>query len=65
MDYEKGILVALYIDDLLISATTTAAVEGLKKALYREFEIKDLGEVEVVISIHIRRNRERRTLSIS
>ena len=47
---------ALYIDNLLIATVTIAIVEELKKALHREFKIKDLGKVEVVIGIYIRRN---------
>ena len=56
---------ALYIDDLLIATVTITAVKELKKALHREFKMKDLGEVEVIIGIYIRRNRKARTLSIS
>ena len=56
---------ALYIDDLLIAIVIIIVVEELKKALYREFKMKDLGEVEVIIGIYIRRNREARTLLIS
>ena len=56
---------ALYIDDLLITTVTITIIEELKKALYREFKIKDFGEVEVIIGMYIRRNREARILSIS
>ena len=56
---------ALYIDDLLITAVIIAVVEELKKAFHREFEMKDLGEVEVIIGIYIRRNREVRILLIN
>ena len=56
---------ALYIDNLLIVAVTITIVKELKKALHREFKIKDLGEMEVIIDIYIRRNRKARILSIS
>ena len=56
---------ALYIDNLLITAVTIIIIKELKKALYREFKIKNLGEIEVIISIYIRRNREARILLIS
>ena len=56
---------ALYIDNLLIAAVTITIIEELKKALHREFKMKDLGEMEVIIDIYIRRNREARTLLIS
>ena len=56
---------ALYIDDLLITIVTITIIEELKKTLHREFKIKNLGEVEVIIGIYIRRNREAKTLLIS
>ena len=56
---------ALYIDNLLITTVTITIIKKLKKTLYRKFEIKDFGEVEVVIDIYIRRNRKARILLIS
>ena len=55
----------LYIDDLLIATVTITIIEELKKALHREFKIKDLGKMKVIINIYIWRNREARTLSIN
>ena len=65
MNYSRGLLIALNIDDLLITTVTIIIVEELKKAFYHEFEIKDFEEVEVIISIYIRRNREVRILLIN
>ena len=65
IDYSRGLLITLYIDDLLITAVTITTVKELKKTLYREFKIKDLEEVEIIINIYIRRNREARTLLIN
>ena len=56
---------ALYVDDLLIIIVIIVVVEELKKVLYREFKIKDFGEVEVIIDMYIRRNRETKILLIS
>ena len=45
----------LYIDNLLIAVVTITVIEELKKTFYREFKIKDLGEVKVIIGIYIRK----------
>ena len=65
INYSKSLLIILYIDDLLIAAVTNIIIKNFKKTLYREFKIKDLGKVEIVINMYIRRNREARTLLIS
>ena len=55
----------LYIDNLLIAIVIIIIVKKLKKALYREFKIKDFGEMEVIIGIYIRKNRKARILLIN
>ena len=55
----------LYIDNLLITVVIIIIVEELKKAFYRKFKIKNLGKVEVIIGMYIRRNQETRILLIN
>ena len=65
INYSKSLVIVLYVDDLLITIVIIIIVKKLKKTLHREFKIKDLEEVEIIINIYIRRNREVRTLLIS
>jgi hypothetical protein len=61
----RSLIVALYVDDLVILAPTVAEMEPLKKALSGTFEMKDLGEAKYILGISIRRDRSQRTLSIN
>jgi hypothetical protein len=59
------LIVALYVDDLLIIANDMAALTNLKAELSKRFEMKDLGEVQFCLGIQITRNRPERTIRIS
>ena len=61
---EKSLIVALYVDDLVILAASAARIEPLKRALSAEFQMKDLGEANYLLGISIHRNRTQRTLWI-
>lgn len=60
----RSIIVAIYVDDLIILARTVAEMEPLKKALSEAFEMKDLGEAKYVLGVSIRRDRSQRTLAM-
>jgi hypothetical protein len=61
---DRSMTVALYVDDLLIIARTTAEIQRLKTALSDAFEMKDLGEVSYLLGMQITRDRTQRTLYI-
>ena len=50
---------------MLIACKSRGVVEDLKRALSKEFEIKDLGPVTRILGIEIFRNRARRVLHLS
>lgn len=54
-----------YVDDLLISSDSLAAVEELKEKLKQQFDARDLGEAEHYLGIKIQRNRGSRTVMLS
>jgi transposase InsO family protein len=58
------IVVALYVDDLLIASNSLQHLERFKKGLTRRFNMKDLGEAHFVLGIQVARDRQARTLSI-
>jgi len=41
-------LVIVYVDNLLIMSSKSTSIEKLKKHLFKQFEIKDLGETRGV-----------------
>ena len=49
------IIICLYIDDILIFWTNLQVVIDTKSFLRSKFDIKDLGEVEVILGIKISR----------
>jgi hypothetical protein len=61
---DRTLIVALYVDDLLLFSKTLGEIQPLKKALSSAFEMKDLGEAKYVLGINITRNRAEKTLVI-
>ena len=62
----SGILIiALYVDDLLIAGNSKSEIDAIKKELSDRFEMKDLGEAKVMLGIEIKRDRRNRQLFVS
>lgn len=59
------VLIALYVDDLLIAGSSLTEVESIKKKLNHRFEMKNMGEAKVILGIEISRDRENRRLFIN
>ena len=59
------IILVLYVDDMLIAANKRSTVDVLKKQLKTAFLMKDLGGVEHVLGVRIRRQMEQHTLYLS
>jgi len=45
----------LYVDDTLIASKSKSAIDKLKKDLFFEFKMKDLGEAKKVLGMKIER----------
>ncbi len=58
-------LIALYVDDLMIAGNDTVAIVWIKGELRQRFEMMDLGEARVCFGLEISRNRGNRTLKLS
>ena len=48
-----GILIIIYIDDMLIIGKDKAKIKALKRSLTRRFEIEDLGPTKYFIGVRI------------
>ncbi|GJT22106.1 zinc finger, CCHC-type containing protein [Tanacetum coccineum] len=57
-DSGKGVIVCLYVDDMLIFGTDKNQVDKTKKFLSSRFSMKDMGEVDVILSIKIKRENK-------
>jgi hypothetical protein len=61
--YQKGadkvkLIIALYVDDILILSESLALVLSTKASLSSEFKMTDSGEVDVILGLKVTRNRE-------
>ncbi|GBE82734.1 hypothetical protein SCP_0411190 [Sparassis crispa] len=64
---DDGILliIAIYVDDMLILSDNLTAVTTLKEDLKSRFEMTDLGEARWLLGMEIARDRPRRVLELS
>ena len=51
-----GVIICLYVDDLLIFGTNMHGVNDTKKYLTSQFKMKDLGEVDTILGIKVKKN---------
>jgi transposase InsO family protein len=59
------IIVALYVDDILIVTNCKKELGSTKMALMARWDMKDLGEVQKFIGLTIQRDRSKRVIHIS
>ncbi|GKC82739.1 zinc finger, CCHC-type containing protein [Tanacetum coccineum] len=50
----KGVIICLYVDDMLIFRTNQNQVDKTKKFLSSKFSMKDMGEADVILGIKIK-----------
>jgi hypothetical protein len=62
---KKGILVVLYVDDLLVAARTVDLVNWVRDQLANKYELKELGEVKRFLGFDVIRDRTARKIFIS
>nr|GEX08566.1 zinc finger, CCHC-type [Tanacetum cinerariifolium] len=57
-DSGKGVIICLYVDDMLIFGTDQNQVDKTKKFLSLRFSMKDMGEADVILGIKIKRENK-------
>jgi hypothetical protein len=60
-----NIYIAVHVDDLLIAGLLAKEIKGLKEKLSAEFEMIDLRTYHFYLGIVVKRDRQRRVLSLS
>jgi len=65
MDDGEIIIVLVYVDDLLLVGSSMEALNKIKKALRKRFEMKYLGEAKVILGLEISRDKTLGTLKLS
>ena len=59
------VIIAIYVDDLLIAGNNTDAIKWLKSQLRSRFDMKDLGDARKCPGLEITRDRARKRLNLS
>ncbi|KAJ9552574.1 hypothetical protein OSB04_016619 [Centaurea solstitialis] len=55
---DNGVIICLYVDDMLIFGTNQNQVDRTKEFLSSSFSMKDMGEAEVILGIRIKRENK-------
>ncbi|WVZ63197.1 hypothetical protein U9M48_012849 [Paspalum notatum var. saurae] len=59
----KGVILCLYVDDILIFGTDIDVINKVKSFLSTKFDMKDLGEADVILNIKLIKDESGITLS--
>jgi hypothetical protein len=62
--HKKGVIIAIYVDDLLITRKDRKEIDALKQALNHRFKMSDLGLVNFYLDMTVTRDRTNRTLRL-
>nr|GFB76145.1 zinc finger, CCHC-type [Tanacetum cinerariifolium] len=57
-NFGKRVIICLYVDDMVIFGTDQNQVDKTKKFLSSRFSMKDMGEVDVILGIKIKRENK-------
>nr|KAJ0217072.1 hypothetical protein LSAT_V11C300142760 [Lactuca sativa] len=63
--FGKGVMICLYVDDMLTFGTNLEEVDKTKKFLSSSFDMKDIGEAGVILGIRIRKGNNGISISQS
>ena len=61
----KGVILCLYVDDILIFGTGMDVINEVKSFLSQNFDMKDLGEADVILNIKLNKDENGIILSQS
>ncbi len=65
INYKTNIIIALYVDDLLIVGPSKANITALKLQLHQRFQMTDLGPCCYYLGMAVQRDRPNRVLTLS
>jgi transposase InsO family protein len=64
-EQDEKLILGLYVDDLFLFSPSVAVLDRFKEQLRRCFRMEDLGEIKLMLGMHVVRDRAARTLTIS
>ena len=60
----RALIILLYVDDMVLAASSRESINWVKAALGKHFDMTDLGELKMFIEVEILRNHSQRTLKV-
>ena len=64
-DSSSKVFIVLYVDDLLVTGSSEVGISKTKAFLMTKFAMKDLGDVSLILGMHVSRDRLKGTLDIN
>jgi hypothetical protein len=61
----QRVILCLYVNDILIFGTSLDVINEVKTFLYKSFDMKDLGETDVILNIKLIKGENEITLTQS
>ena len=58
------VIIALYVDDILIFAKSLTTINAVKAELHKEYKMKDIGKASFILGIRIRRDVKGKVLAL-
>ena len=62
---DNVIFIGVYVDDLTIVGNNVKNITHIKRELSKQFKMRDLGEIHFILKMEIKRNRNKKLLSIN
>lgn len=62
---KERVIMALYVDDIILASKNINEMENVKQKLMAEFETKDLGVITDILGIHVERDGETGCIKLS
>ena len=59
------VIICVYVDDLTIAGSRLSAVLEVKAQLGQKFKMKDLGELHYILKMEVKRDMEKKILTLS
>ena len=61
-DKTETVIIAVYVDDILIAGTSNKKIAEVKAAIANHFEVKDMGELHYFLGVKIVRDSQAGTI---
>ena len=63
---DKGaVIIAVYVDDLIIAGSSLRLVESVKSAFHRRYKMKDMGVLEYVLGVRVDQQPDKNIIQLS